>query len=93
MNRRDFLTCICFNPIDEKQENLGTYPEPFWTITKKMTGLSFPALCKSMQFESGSVIKPAKQECVPSVLPAELLSQLQLLRLTSNQSCVYSHHK
>lgn len=44
-----------------------------------------------MQFESGSAIKPAEQqkECVPSVLPAELLSQLQLLRVTINQSCVY----
>lgn len=42
-----------------------------------------------MQFESGSAIKPAEQEYVPSVLPAELLSQLQLLRVAINQSCVY----
>lgn len=42
-----------------------------------------------MQFEPGSAIKPAEQECVPSVLPAELLSQLQLLTVTINQSCVY----
>lgn len=43
--RRDFLTWICFNPVEEKQDNLGTYyPGPFWTITKKMTAPYLVAL-------------------------------------------------
>lgn len=46
-------------------------------------------MCSGLVTLGQSAIKPAEQECVPSVLPAELLSQLQLLRVAINQSCVY----
>lgn len=66
---------------------MGTsYSGPFGTITKKMTASYLVALlyvspcslnlevCSGLVTLGQSAIKPAEQECVPSLLPAELLS-------------------